>query len=409
MAVDHEEESTLSPISAFTDDQCILAYEEMVIRVMSSWSVQAILDYGERQLKNLLLLYTVNGSHLYHSNRYASDLVSNVLLSSLRDPDVFFEKLKCTQDSAETEVDRVYEDKYSHSGTTALRMNLIGKNSIEAVLVLLPIECEYTRKDAELLRVIGLVLEECLIGGRSSTSFSKSSFPLNGSDINKGTAWLRSIAGHRFQNFYIAVAEAPGDDARARIKAILSEELRFFHTENNDGQMIMLINCEEGFNCEDLKKSLFRIGSELGISVGLSDNFFSTAKIRVQYSNAMSALKHGSMTDTDPGLHDFSELRTSIMIQNALEHIHAEYYNVDGLEELRRIDAETNGELYNTLHVYLNCGCVKQTTSQKLNIHRNTLAYRLNRIASITHFDVNNKNEMFNLWFATKIKESAGN
>ena len=61
--------------------------------------------------------------------------------------------------------------------------------------------------------------------------------------------------------------------------------------------------------------------------------------------------------------------------------------------------------LIHTLKVYLeNNGNIKKTAEQ-LFIHRSTLQYRLDRIASILEVDLSDAEEIFNLMLALKLYE----
>ena len=62
----------------------------------------------------------------------------------------------------------------------------------------------------------------------------------------------------------------------------------------------------------------------------------------------------------------------------------------------------TRSELLITLDAYYNSNGNMRLTAKELNIHRNTLVYRLNRIAEITQLDMDDANVHLNLRLALK-------
>jgi PucR family transcriptional regulator, purine catabolism regulatory protein len=65
-------------------------------------------------------------------------------------------------------------------------------------------------------------------------------------------------------------------------------------------------------------------------------------------------------------------------------------------------DDQHKSELLETLDAYFNSNGNMRLTAKELNIHRNTLVYRLNRIAEITQLDMDDANVHLNLRLALK-------
>ena len=71
-------------------------------------------------------------------------------------------------------------------------------------------------------------------------------------------------------------------------------------------------------------------------------------------------------------------------------------------------DEKQGGDLVATLDVFFSChGNLSQTAAQ-LHIHRNTLTYRLDRIAAITRFDLGDPDARFSLQLALKLRPVVG-
>ena len=65
-------------------------------------------------------------------------------------------------------------------------------------------------------------------------------------------------------------------------------------------------------------------------------------------------------------------------------------------------DRRTNGDLVRTLDAYLQHGGALAEAAATLTVHRNTLLYRIGRIEEITHLDLKDMDQRFNLHVALK-------
>jgi DNA-binding PucR family transcriptional regulator len=81
---------------------------------------------------------------------------------------------------------------------------------------------------------------------------------------------------------------------------------------------------------------------------------------------------------------------------------HAENRYIHVVAELREYDDQHHGDLLRTLEVYLDSGNALAEASAALNIHRNTLLYRLRRIEELTGLDLRNPLARLNLHVAVK-------
>jgi sugar diacid utilization regulator len=75
------------------------------------------------------------------------------------------------------------------------------------------------------------------------------------------------------------------------------------------------------------------------------------------------------------------------------------------LSALIEYDSEQHSDLLETLRVYFDNNGNTARTSAQLNIHRNTLAYRLNRIAEIARLDLDDADVRLNLQLALKARQ----
>src|SRR5262249_17881066 len=72
------------------------------------------------------------------------------------------------------------------------------------------------------------------------------------------------------------------------------------------------------------------------------------------------------------------------------------------LSDIMTYDQAQHSDLLDTLNTYFANNGNTALTAKELKIHRNTLAYRLNRIAEITHLDLDDADVRLNLHLALK-------
>lgn len=76
-----------------------------------------------------------------------------------------------------------------------------------------------------------------------------------------------------------------------------------------------------------------------------------------------------------------------------------------GLKLLKEFDMKNEGDLFETLHRFLENDCSVAKTAQELFIHRNTLNYRLGKIKELTGINYHNAQEKFVLMCGYRIWE----
>ncbi|MCK5763156.1 MAG: helix-turn-helix domain-containing protein, partial [Clostridiales bacterium] len=79
-------------------------------------------------------------------------------------------------------------------------------------------------------------------------------------------------------------------------------------------------------------------------------------------------------------------------------------YVGETLSELKKNDHD--GILTNTIRVYCEQGFKKNETSKKLNIHRNTLEYRLRKIEKHLNFSSENYSDLIQLYIGILIENT---
>lgn len=145
---------------------------------------------------------------------------------------------------------------------------------------------------------------------------------------------------------------------------------------------------------------------ELGLSgslVGISMNASSLDALPICRKQACFALDRA---DGNAGIHYCETFAFSWLLKTLREQEMTFALLHPALDILFHYDKETHGELCHTLSVYLRKEQNLLAAAQELNIHRNTLKYRLRRIRELTGLTLKEENELaylrLSVWLAGK-------
>ena len=143
-----------------------------------------------------------------------------------------------------------------------------------------------------------------------------------------------------------------------------------------------------------------------GLIAGLSNRFTNIQEIRKYYNQSLKSAQLGRKLKNAPGLYRYEEMS----IFHLMEICESQDYNLldfchPALLVLKNYDKEKNTDFFNTLYQYLNFSQNTQKTANYLNIHKNTLLYRIDKIKKITGNPLNHGDELIKLHFSFKLLE----
>lgn len=75
------------------------------------------------------------------------------------------------------------------------------------------------------------------------------------------------------------------------------------------------------------------------------------------------------------------------------------------IEKLMEYDTDHQADLLKTLEVFLTCDCNIKEASEKLNVHANTLSYRIVRISEIAQINLKDMNQKVTLYIDLKLRK----
>lgn len=142
------------------------------------------------------------------------------------------------------------------------------------------------------------------------------------------------------------------------------------------------------------------------LSIGVSNGFEDLTHIQSHYEQARAAIRAGRMVSdflVDGQVYHYCDYAYVQMLDltntqyNLLNFVHP------SLMRLARYDREHGTELMDTLFIYLQNACNTQRSAKMLNLHKNTLLYRMGRIRDILGCNLSSGEDQFMIQLSYRI------
>ena len=136
-------------------------------------------------------------------------------------------------------------------------------------------------------------------------------------------------------------------------------------------------------------------------AVGISMPFRKMELLPVACRQAFFALK----ASPEPAVRRCRDLASDYLIQMLRKQDMAMELLHPAINVLKAYDESNRTELLETLKVYIQACCSQIDTASKMNIHLNTLKYRLKRISELGGLDLKDESEMFYVRLSLRLSE----
>jgi sugar diacid utilization regulator len=136
---------------------------------------------------------------------------------------------------------------------------------------------------------------------------------------------------------------------------------------------------------------------------GLSSRFLDILDARRHYIQARRAAVLGANNAGDKSLHIYELLLAEQLAEACAERLPLSDLIHPAITMLLLSDRQQDGVLLDTLRIYLQCARNPTKAAAALAIHRNTLFYRINRIAKLTGIDFEDGDELMRLSLSFKL------
>lgn len=222
------------------------------------------------------------------------------------------------------------------------------------------------------------------------------------------------IEGLRFAPRMVAISVEPTHFlCKGYPKEHLAEKLKGAlpgtHVTYHESRIAALVPIQENPDLQPEQWSdlcLFACGEQ--VRVGVSNPFSQVGQFSGFYAQARSALDLSRQLGHEQSVCRYRDYQFFDLLEHFSDRQKLDVFCHPALELLRRYDRENETELLRTLREYLRQGCGMRHTAQALFIHRNSLSYRLERIAELTQLDLSDPQIRFYLQISCCIEEYLG-
>lgn len=173
------------------------------------------------------------------------------------------------------------------------------------------------------------------------------------------------------------------------------------------GTLVVVLNRHNGEDVGDYAEDVLRkVAATNGLSVGISNPFHKLVDIRTHYGQATDAIVYGTIVAHAIDDHDLFHYRdyayVQLLAETDREHDLLTFCH-PALHRLLDYDERHGTELVETLFEYLQNASNTTRTAGMLNLHKNTLLYRLGRIRDIIGCDLTSGEDLFQFSFSYRI------
>ncbi len=144
---------------------------------------------------------------------------------------------------------------------------------------------------------------------------------------------------------------------------------------------------------------------QIRAACGLSRELSSLHELHTGYEQALAACRIGARVRPEKFLHEYDVCLPYALIDRVSQSEDALPYVQPALLRLASDDRRTGGGLMATLHTYLACGRSVQRAAAKLGVHKNTVSFRLGKIADALNLDWSDAEDVYRLMHSVSILE----
>ncbi len=185
------------------------------------------------------------------------------------------------------------------------------------------------------------------------------------------------------------------ESIRGQLQPVLHHSLIALY----EGEIVALVSRSDAPRLPDGDEAvLARVAASNSLFIGVSNAFEEATDIRAHLAQARSAIRFGSTYTKildDTHVYRYCEYTYMEMLDTCNDHVNLMNYVHPSIWALCEHDQAHDSELLETLFAFMQNGCNTARTSALLNLHKNTLLYRLNRIKELTNNDLASGEDLF--------------
>lgn len=211
--------------------------------------------------------------------------------------------------------------------------------------------------------------------------------------------WLKYMGWYIHQSFYVIIIPELNDEFKIK----LENQISCFAIDYEEN-IVLIINPSNLEEFQSYMKILQKELSYFKYRAGISRQFDDIQEIRVFYRQAKEALRIG-VSIRERIINSYSDIAIYDMLISANTKLSISNFYSRELGKLIAYDKQFGTDYYVTFYTFLKCFGSKTISANELFIHRNTMVYRLGRIAEILEIDLFDGEQCFQYYMSYKIND----
>ena len=290
--------------------------------------------------------------------------------------------------------------------------------AIAGFLFSIQLHFEHCTRDLELSEYLGNVIANFIkhgdIGAQRAKHFCEQALRarLAGNEISSAEAeeLLDMLSWSSAPGFVIAAFDRAdkGDDMHEAPQVqveLLRKCLGFGQVFSYDAYVILFCSTEE-LSYDEIEREVGNACSMLGWKAGVSDEFSNFASASTFYGQAQIALRKGQAADPQSSFYCYRDYAMSYISQKVALVMDEPLYLHPDVVRLMEHDEEKGSRLVETLRIHLFNERNITKTAADLDLHRNSVIYRMSTIEDLIDSDLDNDDNRFDLMLSLRIIES---
>lgn len=227
---------------------------------------------------------------------------------------------------------------------------------------------------------------------------------------------MKALAFHPKETFFLVCLHAPGEGLSQLQAEHVAGQLRpllhhSLYTRYHQQLVLLLSRDYSDTLSEPAERKLRSVSVLNGLTVGVSNPFTEITDTGRAYDQARAAIRLGdrmSRVYDDGGVYHYGDLAYAHLLEIAGRRNDLVSLCHPALLKLIEHDETHSSELAETLFCYLQSGCSSAKASKLLNLHKNTLLYRIGRARDILKLNLTSGEDQFILQIGFRILLGAG-
>lgn len=402
-------------MGCITDNNCAA---ELLTALLSNKGVQEIVDAAERVLGNPLMVADVSGKvYFYTHNVETDDPVWNEVVncgycsSKLRET---FRSLDMCQPVANHAIPVIFPP-ICEKCRRRMTGKLLTHNVITGYIIVLENNREFTEQDVNNARtvceVISIELQKnptfAYLNGTADESLIYDF--LDGQDKHTEVyAERMRITGWKPKNNFYLLTLASENDAEAYqmsnyFRVSFESAFPSCRTVFHNGHVVVLLDLDSQEDTAEAETTVTGILRSHSLTCGMSPYFKDITELRLHYKQSLRALEFGRLFGRGGPLFRYNDVYFYDLLMRLDKVQSIDSFCCPEARRLMDYDEENSTEFYKTCYEYLVSGCNMAKTAKKLFIHRNTIAYRIEKIQEIASVNLNDGEDCYRMFLSFKI------